>query len=197
MTVEERLDQKGAASHVAPALAKCNRHSPAPARACDAGVKGHSAEMKGTTTSMEPNLSTIRARRAQLAKYRQQIDAEEKELEIAERALSRLAVGTDNPVAPADLISESSQRNEPSTEPIRIGAGDQPKPATHKDLVLAALRARPEPWFASSRQLQTEIAEVHGLHIEDNSFLLLLSGLMEQGIIKRSEKGIALAERDH
>ena len=37
---------------------------------------------------MEPNLSTIRARRAELARYRQQIDAEDKELESAERALT-------------------------------------------------------------------------------------------------------------
>jgi hypothetical protein len=80
------------------------------------------AEMKGTTTSMEPNLSTIRARRAQLANYRQQIDAEDKELEIAERVLTRLAVGTNSPVAPAVLMSGSSQLDEPSAE-ARTGAG--------------------------------------------------------------------------
>jgi len=144
---------------------------------------------------MEPNLSTIRARRAQLAKHRQQIEAEEKELEIAERVLARLAVGTNSPVEPAVLMSGSSQPDEPSAEAIRTGAGDQPSPVTHKDLLLATLRARAQPWVASSRQLQAEIAEAHGIRIEDNSFLPLLSGLMEEGIIKRSEKGIALAER--
>jgi hypothetical protein len=151
------------------------------------------AEMKGTTTSMEPNLSTIRARRAQLANYRQQIDAEDKELEIAERVLTRLAVGTNSPVAPAVLMSGSSQLDEPSAE-ARTGAGDQSTPVTHKDLVIATLRARAEPWVPSS-QLQAEIAKAHGIHIEDKSFLPLLSGLMEEGIIKRSEKGIALAKR--
>jgi hypothetical protein len=163
-------------------------------RAYDAAAIGIAAEMKGTTTSMEPNLSTIRARRAQLANYRQQIDAEDKELEIAERVLTRLAVGTNSPVAPAVLMSGSSQLDEPSAE-ARTGAGDQPTPVTHKDLVIATLRARTEPWIPSSRQLQSEIAEAHGIHIEDNSFLPLLSGLMEEGIIKRSEKGIALAKR--
>jgi hypothetical protein len=153
------------------------------------------AERKGTTTSMEPNLSTIRARRAQLAKYRQQIDTEDKELEIAERVLTRLAVGANSPVAPAVLKSGSSQHDEPSAQAIQTGAGDQPNPVTHKNLVLATLRARAEPWVTSSRQLQTEIAEAHGIHIEDNSFLPLLSGLLAEGIIKRSEKGIALAER--
>ena len=79
---------------------------------------------------MEPNLSTIRARRAQLAKHRQQIEAEEKELEIAERVLARLAVGTNSPVEPAVLMSGSSQPDEPSAEAIRTGAGDQPSPVT-------------------------------------------------------------------
>jgi hypothetical protein len=152
------------------------------------------AEMKGTTTSMEPNLSTIRARRAQLANYRQQIDAEDKELEIAERVLTRLAVGTNSPVAPAVLMSGSSQLDEPSAE-ARTGAGDQPTPVTHEDLVIATLRARAEPWVPSSGQLQAEIGEAHGIHIEDNRFVPLLSRLMQEGIIKRSEKGIALAKR--
>ena len=153
------------------------------------------ADMKGTTPSMEPNLSTIRARRAQLAKYRQQIDEEEKELGIAERVLTRLAVGSNSPVVPAVLTSGSSQLDNPSAEAIRTGAGDQPTPVTHKDLVLTTLRARAEPWIPSSRELQAEIAEAHGVHIEDNSFLPLLSGLIKEGIIKRSEKGIAHAER--
>ena len=152
------------------------------------------ADMKGTTPSMEPNLSTIRARRAQLAKYRQQIDEEEKELGIAERVLTRLAVGSNSPVVPAVLTSGSSQLDNPSAEAIRTGAGGQPTPVTHKDLVLATLGTRAEPWVSSS-QLQAEIAKAHGIHIEDNRFLPLLVGLMEEGIIKRSEKGIALAKR--
>jgi hypothetical protein len=57
------------------------------------------------------------------------------------------------------------------------------------------LRARAEPWVPSSCQLQAEIAEAHGIHIKDTSFVRVLSGLMEEGIIKRSEKAIALAER--
>ena len=133
--------------------------------------------MKGSTTSIEPNLSTIRARRTQLAKYRQQIDAEDKNW----RSLSssrRASVGTNSPVAPAVLMSGSSRLDEPSADAIRTGAGDRPTSVTHKDLVLATLRARAEPWVSSSRQLQAEIAEAHGIHIEDNSFLPLLSGLM-------------------
>jgi len=141
---------------------------------------------------MEPNLSTIRARRAQLAEYRQQIDAEDKELELAERVLTRLAVGTNSPVAPAVLMSGSSQLDEPSA---KARTGDQPTPVIHKDLVIATLGARAEPWVPSSSLLQAEIAEAHGIHIEDNSFLPLLSGLMGEGIIKRSAKGFALAGR--
>ena len=101
--------------------------------------------------------------------------------------------GTLRTVAPAVLTSGSSQLDEHSVE-ARTGAGGQPTPVTHKDLVIATLGARAEPWVTSS-QLQAEIAEVHGVHIEDKRFLPLLVGLMEEGIIKRSEKGIALAKR--
>jgi hypothetical protein len=144
---------------------------------------------------MIPNLSIIRARRAELAKYRQQIDAEDKELEMAERALTRLAVDTTSAVAPAVVMSGSSQLEETPADAVRTAAGDQPTPVTHKDLVIRTLRARAEPWVPSSCQLQAEIAEVHGIHIKDTSFLPVLIGLMEEGIIKRSEKAIALAER--
>ena len=144
---------------------------------------------------MEPNLSTIRARRAELARYRQHIDAEDKELESAERALTRLSVATTSAVTPAVVMSGSSQLDEAPAGAVRARAGDQPTPVTHKYLVIATLRARAEPWVRSSCHFQTEIAEAHGIHIKDTSFLPLLSRLMEEGIIKRSEKGIALAER--
>ena len=144
---------------------------------------------------MEPNLSTIRARRAELAKYRQQIDAEDKELESTERALTRLSVATTSAVTPAVVMSGSSQPDEAPADAVRTGAGDRPTPVTHRDLVIRTLRARAQPWVPSSCQLQAEIAEAHGIHIKDTSFLPLLSRLMEEGIIKRSEKGIALAER--
>ena len=145
--------------------------------------------------SMEPNLSVIRARRAKLAKYRQQIDAEDKELEMAERALTRLAVDTTSAVAPALVLAGSSQLDETPADAVRTRADDQSTPMTHRDLVITTLRARAEPWVPSSCQLQAEIAEAHGIHIKDTSFVPLLGGLMEEGIIKRSEKAIALAER--
>ena len=145
--------------------------------------------------SMEPNLSMIRARRAELAKYRQQIDAEDKELESAERALTRLSVATTSAVTPAVVMSGSSRLEEAPADAVRTAAEDQPTPVNHKDLVIRTLRARTEPWVPSSCQFQAEIAEAHGIHIKDTRFVPLLGGLMEEGIIKRSEKGFALAER--
>jgi hypothetical protein len=144
---------------------------------------------------MEPNFSMIRARRAELAKYRQQIDAEDKELEMAERALTRVAADTTSAVAPAVVMSGSSQLDRTPANAIRTGAGDQPTPVTHRDLVIRTLRARAQPWVPSSCQLQAEIAEAHGVHIKDTSFVPVLGSLMEEGMIKRSEKGLALAER--
>ena len=52
----------------------------------------------------------IRARRTELAKYRQQIDAEDKELEMAERALTRVAADTTSAVAPAVVMSGSRRK---------------------------------------------------------------------------------------
>ena len=53
---------------------------------------------------MEPNLATVRQRRAALAQMREQIEAEEKELEITERVLTRLAAGT-GVAPPAPMVN--------------------------------------------------------------------------------------------
>jgi len=42
---------------------------------------------------MEHTLATVRQRRAELARLRERIEAEDKELEITERVLTRLAAG--------------------------------------------------------------------------------------------------------
>src|SRR5579872_4330088 len=136
--------------------------------------------------AMEPNLATVRARRAYLAKLRQQIDAEEGELEITERVLTRLAA------MPSGAAAASANGAERAAQPA--AAKDQP--VTQKDLIVATLRTRAEPWVESSRDLQNEIEEAHGVHIKDNSLLPLLTILRQDGTIKRdAQNRIALAER--
>src|SRR5947209_4445628 len=109
---------------------------------------------------MDPNLSTVRARREQLAKQRDQIDTELKELEITERVLTRLAATTVS-AWPVTTFSASPPRN-------GGGTVSAPAPVTHKDLVIATLRTHAEPWVESSRHLQEEIEKAHGIHIKDN-----------------------------
>jgi hypothetical protein len=138
---------------------------------------------------MEPNLSTVRARLDQLQKLRERIDAEQKELEIAQRVLTRLAVGTTS-APPALPVVGGDTVNPPA------GRATEATPVTQKDLIVATLRARAEPWAESSRDLQAEIERTHGVHIKDNSLLPLLTMLKGEGVIRRdAQNRIALAER--
>jgi hypothetical protein len=134
---------------------------------------------------MEPNLSSVRTRRAQLAKQIKQLQDEDEELAIAERALTRLAVGT-------SAISSMSS----VSEPTKINGATHETPVTHRDLVIATLKHRADPWVPGSKALLDEISETHGLAIQRNSFLPLLSNLKKEGVITRDvAKRIALTER--
>jgi len=126
---------------------------------------------------MEPNLTTVRDRRALLAKARQQIDAEDKEMEVAERALTRLAAGT-------GTASGSGSANGAAT------------PVTQRDLVISTLKHRADPWVTSSADLADEIEFTHGTLIKPTSLLPLLTTLKNEGIIRRdAQNRIVLAER--
>jgi hypothetical protein len=132
---------------------------------------------------MEPNLSTVRARRAQIAKLRKVLDTEDQELEIAETVLVRLSAHSI-----ADTVPNIPQTNGTTTV--------TQQPVTQKDLVIGTLRARIEPWVDSSRDLQAEIERTHGVLIRDSSLLPLLTTLKGDGIIRRdAQNRIALTER--
>lgn len=134
-----------------------------------------------STEPTEPNLSTVRQRRSAIAKQIKALQTEDGELEIAERVLTRLAPTT--------------RSRDTNGGGLDFGNPDPP-PVTQKDLVIATLRARAEPWIESSRALQAEIQETHGVHIRDSSLLPLLTTLKDDKIIKRdSDNRIALAER--
>jgi uncharacterized protein involved in outer membrane biogenesis len=132
---------------------------------------------------MEPNLSTVRARRAQIALLRKALDTEDQELEIAELVLERLAAQPTAAAAP----------NPPQPNGTQTAIQ---RPVTQKDLIIATLRTRAEPWVESSRELQAEIERTHGVHIKDSSLLPQLTGLKDDGIIRRdTQNRIALVER--
>ena len=130
---------------------------------------------------MEPNLTTVRTRRAQIAKLRQALDDEDKRLEITEQELTRL--GASAQVSNGHTVTAS---NEVTVQ----------QPVTQKDLVIATLRTYPTVWVDSSRELHTAIERTHGVNIANSSFMPLLTSLKSKGIIRRDARNrIALAER--
>jgi len=155
--------------------------------------------------SDEPNLTTVRDHRAQLARLRGQIDAEDSELEVAERALTRLAVSTTTaPVGGSvgvpfpngngtDFPPMGTPRSVANRVSDRLAIVE---PTTQRDLVISTLRHRAEPWVQSSSHLLDEIHKTHGVSIKPTSFLPLLTTLKNEGTIRRdAENRIALAER--
>jgi len=130
----------------------------------------------------DPSLATVRARRVELAKLRAAIDDEDKELEVAERALTRLAASKGD-------LSHSQP------EPARLPGLPGRPPATHKELVTAVLRVSPEPWLSSPAELRAEIERTHGVNIKPTSFQPLISDLKKKGVVVRDRQRIALAER--
>jgi hypothetical protein len=130
---------------------------------------------------MDPNLATVRNRRAQIAAQRKVLDEEDKELEIAERALTRLAATTQ--VSNGHFVLASG-------DPV------QQQPVTQRDLVIATLRTHPEVWIESSGHLRAEIERNHKVQIRRTSLLPLLTTLKDEGVIRRdAHNRIALAER--
>jgi hypothetical protein len=126
------------------------------------------------STMSDPNLATVRARRAELAKLRRAIDDEDSELEIAERALTRLAASR----------PESINFSRPMSPP-----------ATQRELIEAVLKVSPDPWIESPAALRAEIERTHGVKIKPTSFQPLLSTLKKEGVIARDRLKIALADR--
>jgi hypothetical protein len=139
---------------------------------------------------MDPNLTTVRQRRTALAQMREQIDAEDKELEITERVLTRLAAGTTAAPPSMQIVGLNGDSGNLLTGPAA------PQPVTQRDLVIATLRTFPDAWIDSSANLLTEITNAHGVAIKPSSLLPLLTTLKNEGVIRRDGANrIALAER--
>jgi hypothetical protein len=127
---------------------------------------------------MEPNLSTIRARRAELAKMLEALAEEARELDIAERVLTRLGA----------TYSANGASGVPSVHVVASAA-------TQQDIVISTLRLAVDPWFESPAALHAEIERTHGIRYKNSSFQPLLSHLKKKRIVARDGARIALAER--
>ncbi|MEI9931388.1 MAG: hypothetical protein WDM89_12810 [Rhizomicrobium sp.] len=129
----------------------------------------------------DSDIKLVRARREQIAKERAALDAEDADLDITERTLSRLAAAT--------TLQERG-----STRPVLVRL---PKHTpSHKDMVLGTLKASPTVWIASADALQKQISQIHKVFIGKSSLFPYLSELKTKGVIVRGKNGeIALAER--
>jgi hypothetical protein len=125
-----------------------------------------------------PNITTVRARRQEIAKLRQSIDEEDKELEVTERTLMRLA---SSKPAPQPMVDE--------VKPTPRG------PISQADLVISTLEGTSKPWLDSPAALHAEIKRLHGVDIKKSSFQPVISQLKAKKIIVRDGTKIALASR--
>lgn len=119
-------------------------------------------------------LTLIRERRAEIKALRQQLDAEDSDLDHAERTIARLT-------------------HRPTGNGAETSAPSAP-PKTQKDLVLHALKTSESPWFESTRALRDEIARL-GREIPMSTFQPLISDLTKREILARDGSKIGLAER--
>jgi hypothetical protein len=116
-------------------------------------------------------LSLIRSRRAEIKLLRQKLDAEDSDLDQAERTILRLA-----------------------HMPIGNGTDTSAAPKTQKEFVIHTLKNSESPWFINVRALRDEIAKL-GRDIPMSTFQPLISDLTKKEIIARDGSKIGLAER--
>jgi hypothetical protein len=117
-------------------------------------------------------LSLIRSRRAEIKLLRQKLDAEDADLDQAQRTIMRLAqMPTGNGADNTSLA-----------------------PKTQKEFVIHTLKNSESPWFVSVRALRDEIAKL-GRDIPMSTFQPLISDLTKKEIVARDGSKIGLAER--
>ena len=130
----------------------------------------------------DSDLALVHSRRLEIARLRGQLDAEDAELEIAERVLGRL---------------QAAKRPTGGGLERKVPSGRRPNgQLTQRDMILGTLRALPHPWVKDTATLQARIKEFHGIEIPMTSLQPYLSDLKKDKFIVRDEGGgIALSER--
>ena len=133
----------------------------------------------------DSDIDLVRARRAEIAKLRKELDAEDAELDITERTLARLAAA-DRP---------ASNGHAKQSRIILRRSGTSVKPS-QKDMIVGTLKAEPIAWITDAGALQAKIKEIHGVELPMTTIYPYLSSLKSDGIIVRGKSGeIALADR--
>jgi hypothetical protein len=120
----------------------------------------------------DDSLILIRARRAAIKAERRKLDAEDEELDHAEKTIVRLA----------------------SAQPQTKAASNGATPKRQKDFVFVTLRASENPWFESVRALRDAVA-LKGKDIPMTTFQPLISDMVKNDGLVRDGGKVALGER--
>jgi hypothetical protein len=143
------------------------------------------------------DLDLVRARRAEIAKLRTQLDAEDADLDVTERTLARLQAS--KPPSTAAHEHEEAIKAQPleaRTVRYRRRLRRAKPQLSQRDMITGTLRVQPEIWVKDSATLQQRIKEIHGVEIPKTSLYPYLSDLKGEGtIVRNADGGIALAER--
>ncbi len=133
------------------------------------------------------DLDKIKARRSELAAQLRAIEQEERELQIAEKVLLRLArIPAISPNIGSGIWREKLDRNNASDATQRA--------ATTPNLVLQSLTQSAVVWLTSN-EVQADVTRMKGAEVPMSTISPTLSNLKKDGIIVRDGNKVALRER--
>ncbi len=119
---------------------------------------------------MIDSLAIIRARRAEIAKLRKELEEEDAELNQVERTIMRLTASGQG------------------------GNGSDKQPSTQREYVIATMRDSKIDWFDSVAALREEVAR-HGRDIKMTTFQPLVSQMTAAKVLRRDGQRVGLVER--
>jgi hypothetical protein len=136
--------------------------------------------------STNPNLSDVKARRAEIANETSLVLArlealkqEDQELEVAERVLSRLAGHPE--VLPHPSLTKALSRI----------PGKSPRTA---DMILSTLRTSPKVW-STANEVRDDLSRKKGAEVPMSTVSPTLTKLKTLGLVVRDGLNVALTER--
>lgn len=156
---------------------------------------------------MRPNIDTIRARRAFIARQLDDLQNEDAELANVEAILTRLAKGGSlkeraaagvkrrgRPPGRAAVKAATKGRAKANGSAKKGGRGRKADAGSQRELVLQALKKGSPPWM-NVRQIIATVKDSHGVTIPPRSLSPLLSNLKNSGAIVRNGRLVAAPER--
>jgi hypothetical protein len=154
---------------------------------------------------MQANLSSVRARRALIARQLNDLQTEDAELASVEDVLLRLSrVGARE----AGVVASKGRSAKPGRGPARAittrkakangaakadkkGRGRRSGAGSQRELVLGALK-KPGAGWMDIRQIIASVKDAHGVTIPPRSLSPLLSNLKKTGAIARQGRRVAI-----